>query len=254
MFIHDIDPVFMTVGSLSLYWYGLMWALAFLTVSMIFEKILPLKDRQQESLVVHLAFGTVVGAKLGYILFYAPASLWLSLLFSRSGLAFHGGLLGFIAALWFWARKYHYNMLYLADSLVVAIPWGLLWGRVGNFLNSELWGYPTNVPWAVVFQRTDPLLLPRHPSQLYEAFGEGLLLGLILLVARKYLTKEGCLSFLFILGYGGIRFVIEFFRVPDSQLGLYFGLSQGQWLCLVMVIFGIIGIVSCYRRTEGVIK
>ena len=251
MFYHNIHPVAVSIGPLSIYWYGLMWACAFLTVSVFSGKSLKLSKKDFDNLLLILACGTLLGAKLGYVLFYSPWTLWQESLFSRSGFSFHGGVLGFIVGLTCASRLYSVRILQVADSIVLAVPWGLFWGRIGNFLNSELWGYPTNLPWAVVFTRTDPLLLPRHPSQLYEAFGEGVFLGLLLLFLRKHLRFEGTLSFCFMIFYGLIRFCVEFFRVPDSHIGLIGSLSQGQWLCILMVCAGTIGLFFCQKRKES---
>lgn len=248
MFIHNIDPVALDLGVVAIYWYGLMWALAFLTVTTIFINISPLDSKRSDHLIVLLTLGIIIGAKLGYLFFYAPFSLWPSTLIARQGLSFHGGLLGFVVTLFLWARGQKQSFLHFSDLLSLAFPWGLFWGRLGNFLNSELFGHPTSVWWAVVFERAELNPLPRHPSQLYEALGEGLLLGLILYFFSSRLKKNGQLSSLFLIFYGVIRFIIEFFRVPDAQLMYRWGLSQGQWLCLAMVIVGLL--LSFWIKTD----
>lgn len=250
MFYHDIDPVIVSFGPVSIHWYGLMWAVAFITIASFAGKDLPLCEKRKDNVFLILAVGTLLGAKLGYILFYTPMSYWGSTVFALSGFSFHGGVLGFIFGLVLCSSLYALRVFQISDSLVIAIPWGLFWGRIGNFLNSELWGYPTDLPWAVVFARTDPLLLSRHPSQLYEAFGEGVLLGLILYVLKKHLRFEGSLSFCFIIFYGLIRFMVEFFRVPDIHIGLVGTLSQGQWLSLAMIGSGLIGLFFCQKRIQ----
>jgi phosphatidylglycerol:prolipoprotein diacylglycerol transferase len=240
MFIHDLHPVALKIGFVEIYWYGLMWALAFLTISTLFIKVSPLSQKQSDNLICFLSLGVILGAKLGYIFFYMPVAMWPTTLFSREGLSFHGGLLGFVSVLYFWTQYYKQSFLNLADKFALVFPWGLFWGRLGNFLNSELWGHPTEIWWAVLFKRTDPLSLPRHPSQLYEAFGEGILLGCLLYFFSYRLKKRGQLSSLFLIFYGVIRFMIEFFRVPDRQIMYKLGFTQGQWLCFVMIISGVL--------------
>lgn len=240
MFLHDIEPILVIIGSLSIYWYGAMWALAFITIIKIVERTKSIAQEHFDTLVFGVSLGTIVGAKLGFIVFYTPISQWYSVLFNRSGLAFHGGLIGFIVALYLWSVWTRSSFWKTADQLALAIPWGLFWGRIGNFLNSELWGYPTDLPWAVVFSVRDPLLLPRHPSQLYEALAEGILLGIFLQVMKNRLTKDGQLSVLFVIFYAFARFCVEFFRMPDHHIGLIYSLSKGQWLCLFMMFSGIV--------------
>lgn len=239
MFNHSIHPIALELGPLSIYWYGVMWATALLSIMLLLKRTSSFDNKKLDSLVTTLLIGTLLGAKLGYVLFYTPSSHWAQVLFQRQGFAFHGGLLGFCFSLYAWTRYYKESFWICADKVALCIPIGLFWGRLGNFLNSELYGYPTDLPWAVVFHLSDPLKLPRHPSQVYEALAEGLLLGLFLYYLHKKNLKAGQVGVGFLGGYGLARFCVEFFRVPDQQIGLLYHLSQGQWFCLLMVILSL---------------
>ncbi len=205
-----------------------------------------LEGKTLQDLIFYLAVGLVVGARLGYILFYQYMNLgfyfrhpieiiatW------HGGMSFHGGLIGSIIAGYIFSRNRKLPFWAIADSVAVAAPIGLGLGRIGNFINGELYGRVTNVPWAMVFPNSDGL--PRHPSQLYEALFEGLILFIIMWKLSKKNYPDGYLVVYFLLIYGFFRFFLEFFRQPDPQLGLVFGgLSMGQILCLSMVIFAVI--------------
>ncbi|WP_372603773.1 prolipoprotein diacylglyceryl transferase [Actibacterium sp.] len=217
----------------------------------------PMTAEQVEQLLTAVILGIILGGRLGYVLFYKPGyylahpqeipMLW------QGGMAFHGGLLGVMVAVIWFCRKHRIALLSAADALAIATPPGLMFGRIANFINAELWGRPSDVPWAMVFP-TDPLGLPRHPSQLYEAGLEGLLLGLVLLVlVYRYglLKRPGLTAGTFFVGYGLARIVIELFRQADAQyitpdnpagwvidLGAV-GLSMGQLLSLPMIALGV---------------
>ena len=236
MFNHHIDPVAFNVGPLSIHWYGLMWAMALLTILQFLKYRDSFQEDHLDSLLTSLLLGTILGAKIGYALFYSAPEQWLKLFFQRSGFSFHGGLVGLSAALYCWCSYHQQCFWQTADKVALSIPWGLFWGRIGNFLNSELYGYPSDLPWAVIFHHSDVLKLPRHPSQLYEALAEGVLLGLFLLWLNKKKLSAGQIGVAFIAGYGLARFVVEFFRLPDLHLGLIYYLSRGQWLCLLMMM------------------
>ena len=226
----------------------------------------PLNKVQLEDLLTWIVLGVIIGGRLGIVLFYHPAyyaqnpieifMIW------KGGMAFHGGLLGVIAASWIWSARQGVPRLQLADLLALATPAGLLLGRLANFINAELWGRPSDLPWAVIFPGESAqdcgqalgMLCARHPSQLYEAALEGLLLGLILLLllARGALKRPGLIAGSFFTGYGAARFFVEFFRQPDAHfvsqgnpLGLAlhvdgYGLTQGQLLSLPMIAIGIL--------------
>jgi phosphatidylglycerol---prolipoprotein diacylglyceryl transferase len=196
------------------------------------------KDVLQE-LISYLVVGVIVGGRLGYVLFYnLPFYLANPLeIFAvwRGGMSFHGGLMGASLMGWWFTKKHGLSFYRLADLCVVAVPIGLGLGRIGNFINGELYGRPTNVPWAVVFPHGGPV--PRHPSQLYEAFLEGVVLFIGLLWLAERVQTEGVLLWSFIGGYGVARFLVEFFREPDPQLGFVLGpFSMGQILSLAMIL------------------
>jgi phosphatidylglycerol---prolipoprotein diacylglyceryl transferase len=196
------------------------------------------KDVLQE-LISYLVIGVIAGGRLGYVLFYnLPFYLANPLeIFAvwRGGMSFHGGLIGASLMGWWFTKKHGLSFYRLADLCVVAVPIGLGLGRMGNFINGELYGRPTNVPWAVVFPQGGPV--PRHPSQLYEAFLEGVVLFVVLLWLSERVQPEGVLLWTFIGGYGVARFLVEFFREPDPQLGFVLGpFSMGQILSLAMIL------------------
>ncbi|WP_406649412.1 prolipoprotein diacylglyceryl transferase [Aliisedimentitalea scapharcae] len=225
----------------------------------------PMKPEQIEDLLTWIIIGVIVGGRLGFVLFYQPgyylANPGQILQVWQGGMAFHGGLLGVVLASWFYAIRHDIPRLSLADLVAYTVPPGLLLGRLANFVNAELWGRPTDVPWAVVFPGVaaqdcpDVLTLcARHPSQLYEALLEGVLLGAVLLwlvYRREALKRPGMVVGVFLAGYGAARFVVEFFRQPDAhfvsegnplglawQLGGY-GLTMGQVLSLPMIALGL---------------
>jgi phosphatidylglycerol---prolipoprotein diacylglyceryl transferase len=202
--------------------------------------------------------GVVIGGRLGYCLFYKPAFyathplevfyIW------QGGMSFHGGMLGVIASQWWFARSRHKPFWQVMDFIAPCVPTGLAAGRVGNFINGELWGRlaDPSLPWAMVFPQGGPL--PRHPSQVYQFLLEGLLLFVILWLFARKERKQGEVSALFLIGYGILRFTAEFFREPDAHLVWLkesTGLSMGQWLCVPMVIAGVLlWMWSSSRRAE----
>lgn len=207
------------------------------------------KDVLQE-LISYLVVGVIVGGRLGYVLFYnLPFYLANPLeIFAvwRGGMSFHGGLMGASLMGWWFIKKHGLSFYRLADLCVVAVPIGLGLGRIGNFINGELYGRPTNVPWAMVFPQGGPL--PRHPSQLYEAFLEGVVLFAVLLWLSGRVQTEGVLFWTFVGGYGLARFLVEFLREPDPQLGFVLGpFSMGQILSLAMILTAAVFVLL--RRT-----
>lgn len=194
-----------------------------------------------QDLVFYLAIGLIAGGRLGYILFYEYKDIMtyiknpLEIIATwHGGMSFHGGLIGCILAGWIFSRRKKMPFAALADSVVVSAPIGLGLGRLGNFINGELFGLPSNVPWAMVFPAGGPM--PRHPTQLYESFAEGLVLFIIMWTLRKKTFKDGTMVALFFLFYGILRFIIEFFKEPDPQIGYlltYF--TMGQILCMAMI-------------------
>lgn len=245
------------VGPLSIHWYGVMYALAFFIGYFVIRAIarrkqLPLSDADLGDLITNLMVGVILGGRLGYIVFYGLSTylknpleifaIW------HGGMSFHGGAIGTVLAGWLFCRKHGLRFLQLADTVIVAVPLGLALGRLGNFINAELWGRPSGMPWAMVFP-TDPSRLPRHPSQLYEFGLEGILLFLLLWFFSRRPRPDGATFGLFLIGYSAFRFIVEFFRNPDPQLGLVLGpLSMGQLLSIPMVLLGLAFMLSAYLK------
>lgn len=244
----NINPVALHISdAIQIRWYGIMYLLAFASAWWLIRartKQMPGWENQDKlnDLLFYTALGVVLGGRIGYMFFYAFAD-WLAdpwQLFKiwQGGMSFHGGLIGVIIATGLFARCYHYRFWWIADLLAPAIPPGLAFGRMGNFINGELWGKVTDVPWAMVFPHAGPLA--RHPSQLYAILLEGLLLFSILWVFSRKARKVSSTASLFLIAYGVIRIFEEFFRQPDPQYGyLALGwLTMGQLLCLPMIALG----------------
>ena len=249
MLIHpQLDPIALQIGPLKLHWYGLMYFFAFLSFIYLGKKQLKkiwwndINEKILDDTFFYGALGVIIGGRLGYVVFYQPG-YYLSNLdqifaFWQGGMSFHGGFLGVLISLIFVTRKYNISWLRLTDFIAPLIPLGLGFGRLGNFINQELWGRPTDLAWGMVFPITDKIA--RHPSQLYQALFEGLFLFLILYLYSNKKRATGSISALFLIFYGLFRFLVEFTREPDSFLGLfYLNLSMGQWLTIPMIGIGI---------------
>jgi len=244
----DIDPVIFRIGPLAMRWYGLMYILGFLagyglTIYQLRGGRKPQISRDAvDDLFFYLIIGLIVGARLGYAVFYNlgfyienPLEIFMVW---HGGMSFHGGLAGALIAGVIIIKRKKLPFRATADLVIPAAPVGICLGRLGNFINGELFGKPTDVPWAMVFPQGGPV--PRHPSQLYEAFFEGLLLFAILWFYKDRKKREGDVFAVFLILYGLFRTFCEFFRLPDAQLGFVFGsLSMGQVLSLIMVLIGI---------------
>ncbi len=248
MFINNFDPVAFQIFSFEIRWYSLAYIIGILLGWVLSKKIFIKNleiNKKFDDYISYLIIGIIVGGRFGYIVFY-NFNYYLNNILDifkiwEGGMSFHGGLIGVICASIVFAKKNKQDYFLYTDVVALAAPIGIFFGRLANFVNSELYGSPTEVSWAVTFVQVDNL--SRHPSQLYEAVLEGIILFLILIYFRKknYLEKPGLISALFLILYSIFRFIVEFFRVPDEQLGyLILSLSMGQIISLIFIIFGII--------------
>lgn len=255
----DINPIAFHIGSWPVYWYGLMYLIGFLGGWGLLALRLRHSPRgftqdQLSDLCFYAALGAIVGGRIGYILFYDWRVFFADplLIFQtwKGGMSFHGGLLGVLVALTFCARKMQKPWLSLTDFIAPVVPIGLGAGRIGNFINGELWGRVTDLPWGMVFPNAGNL--PRHPSQLYEFALEGVVMFIILWLYSAKPRPMGAVSGLFAICYGVFRTTVEFFREPDAHIGyLAFGwLTEGQLLSLPLILVGIALIVVAYKRKE----
>lgn len=249
-----IDPVALKLGPFSVHWYGLMYLIGFGSAWLlgrwrVKRKLTRVSLVDFEDLIFLCMLGVVLGGRLGYVLFYKPAYylshplevayLW------QGGMSFHGGLLGVLVMMALFARRRRYHFLELGDLIAPLIPLGLAAGRLGNFINGELWGRPTDLPWGMIFPGAQDAIA-RHPSQLYQFGLEGITLFVLLWWFARKARPVGQVSAFFLIFYGLFRFLAEFAREPDAFLGLLAAnLSMGQWLCIPMVIAGVI----IYRQT-----
>lgn len=246
----QIDPVAFSIASLEVRWYGIAYAIGFL-VAMYNAKFLcrvhfntPIKERHIDDLFTYGILGVILGGRLGYVLFYNldfylthPENIikiW------QGGMSFHGGLVGVLIAIWAYSKKEGTSFFYLTDRIAPGACLGLMFGRLANFINSELWGRPTDLPWGMIFPAADAQV--RHPSQLYEALFEGAILFIILFFVAKRQNIRGVVSSLFAIGYGTFRFFLEYTREPDDiaflHTGIFEHITMGQLLSIPMVIFG----------------
>lgn len=273
---HDLDPVLLSFGAIQVRWYGLMYLVGFILGYSILVRrynrgLIALNPEQSQNLITYIMIGMMIGARLLYVAVYNPSyylenpaeipAIW------HGGLSFHGAALGFIGAVLLFGKQHGYRFYQIMDSVVLGSAIGIFFGRLGNFINGELYGRVTDGSWGVLFNGGGPL--PRHPSQLYQAFCEGLLVFILLLLVQKYeqakgyapkttdlqsssndkkrkkrepiiWKRTGVISCSFLIFYGIGRFVVEFFREPDTQLGYYFGwMTMGQILCTLMIIAGL---------------
>ena len=259
-----IDPVLINIGPLPIRWYALAY-MAGLLAGWLYARYLVRNDRlwgatprpaadSIDDLLIYAAFGVILGGRIGYVLFYNPEyflanpgkiiAVW------EGGMAFHGGLAGAALGIWLFARRYRVPALSVADICATVVPIGILLGRLANFIKPELWGRPTDVPWAMVFPGAGAL--PRHPSQLYQAALEGVLLLFILYLAARMgaLKRPGLATGIFGAGYGIARIACEFFREPDPQLGFLFGgATMGMLLSIPLILVGIWLIWLASRRS-----
>lgn len=254
-----IDPVALRIGPLSVRWYGLAYLAGFLAAWWILKLLderwgMGLGPDGRATTVLAAVIGVVVGGRLGYVLFYGAGVYWREplkiLAMWDGGMSFHGGLIGILLAGAWVSRHYHVPFLRLCDAGAVGAPVGLLFGRIANFINGELWGRVTTVPWGMVFPGAGPL--PRHPSQLYEAALEGAVLLVVMLLLSRRRRADGFLTGWMLTLYGIFRIFVEFFRMPDVQIGfLPGGVTMGQLLSLPVVIVGVWLILRAHRSPSG---
>ncbi|MEC4675569.1 MAG: prolipoprotein diacylglyceryl transferase [Nitrospirota bacterium] len=256
----DINPDLIRIGPVHVRWYGLMYLAGFaasyyLVKRQITKKKLDITSEVLESLYFYLVISLIAGARLGYGLFYNlphylhnPLDI---LAIWHGGMSFHGGLIGVIIGGYIFSRRKGINFLLISDLVTATAPIGLFLGRLGNFINGELYGRPSDLPWAMIFPSGGDI--PRHPSQLYEAFFEGIVIFTVLWIVKDRFRREGSVTALFLILYGVARFFIEFFREPDPQLGFVIGpFSMGQVLCGAMILAG--SILLIINRRYGVKK
>jgi len=258
MIFPQIDPVIFSIGPLAVRWYGMMYLLGFvggyfMMCHIVKLRSMPIKKELISDLLFYAVLGVVLGGRLGYTLFYNTSyyvSHPLKIFYVwEGGMSFHGGLLGVLIVLFIFCRNRKLPLFLIADLAVSAVPIGLGFGRIGNFINSELWGRVTEHPFGIIFPNGGPL--PRHPSQLYEAGLEGVVLLILIYLLHRFKVRRGIPAFSFLLGYGVFRFLIEFVRQPDEQLGfLWGGATMGQLLSLPMILFGVTGIFYLLKRTK----
>lgn len=261
MLMHpQFDPIAIQIGPLAVHWYGLMYLVGFalawwLGRWRIRHGLSNLTQRQLEDLIFYCVLGIVLGGRLGYALFYKfdqymadPITL---LYVWQGGMSFHGGLLGVLVVLFLFSRKQGKTFLEIGDTVAPLVPLGLAAGRMGNFINGELWGRATNLSWGMVFPQSGTAFA-RHPSQLYEMALEGLVLFALLWWFARKPRPTGQISGLFMIGYGCFRFLVEYTREPDDFLGLLAaGLSMGQWLSLPMMLLGALIFFQAGKRSPA---
>jgi phosphatidylglycerol:prolipoprotein diacylglycerol transferase len=266
MLIHpQFDPIALTLGPLSIRWYGLMYLAAFAQFWWLGrQRILahPQLSKagwsvtQLDDLLFYGMLGVILGGRLGQVVFYEPGYYFSHpldiLMVWKGGMSFHGGFLGVLVAMALYARKTARTWLDITDFIAPLVPLGLAFGRIGNFIYGELWGRVADpaLPWAMIFPQVDDL--PRHPSQLYQAGLEGVALFVILWLYSRGTRPRGAVSGVFLIGYGSFRFIAEFFRTPDDGIfGLSQSISMGQWLSLPMILAGIAFVVWSGREKRG---
>jgi phosphatidylglycerol:prolipoprotein diacylglycerol transferase len=259
LFHPDFNPVAISIGPLSIRWYGIMYLIGFIAFLILGQRRARtqpwhgIEPKELDDLLFYGVLAVIVGGRLGQVLFYEPDYYFAnpSQIFAvwKGGMSFHGGFVGVLLAMAYWARKTGRTFFQITDFIAPLVPLGLLAGRIGNFINGELWGRVADpsLPWAMVFPRAD--IQPRHPSSLYEAASEGLLLFSILWIYSKRQRPRMAISGAFLIGYGSFRFICEYFREPDAGIfGHSYIVSMGQWLSLPMIAAGILLMFLARRK------
>lgn len=255
----NIDPVALDIGFVKIHWYGVTYVVGILAAWLLLryrgkQSYWDFNNEQVSDLIFYSMLGIIIGGRLGSVIFYNfsyyiqhPIEIFY---IQQGGMSFHGGLLGVLVAVWFFARKINTPFFKLTDFIAPVVPIGLGCGRVGNFINGELWGGPSDLPWAMIFPDPAAGGIARHPSQLYEALLEGLALFIILWWFSKSPRPVKAVSGLFLIGYGVFRFMVEFVRIPDQHIGyLAFNwFTMGQLLTLPMIIFGFFLMILAYKK------
>jgi len=255
----NINPVALDIGFVKIHWYGITYVVGIFGAWLLLryrgrQSYWGFNDEQISDLIFYTMLGIIVGGRLGSVLFYNfsyyiqhPIEVFY---IQQGGMSFHGGLLGVITAVWLFSRKINKPLFEITDFIAPVVPIGLGCGRIGNFINGELWGAPSNLPWAMIFPDPAAAGIARHPSQLYEALLEGVVLFIILWWYSKTPRPVKAVSGLFLIGYGVFRFMVEFVREPDQHIGyLAFNwFTMGQLLTLPMIIFGLLLMILAYRK------
>ena len=256
MILPEINPVLIEIGPFALRWYGISWLVAFFTIYLLAKNRLSfLSENQLSDLMFYGLLGAVIGGRVGYMLFYnidqLGANIFSIFYIWQGGLSFHGGLLGVLVTALILSKRWKISFFDIMDFIAPCVPFGLGWVRIGNFLNAELLGRETSLPWGVIFPG-DPLGLSRHPSQIYQAFSEAFLLGFFLLWFAKQQRPKKSISALFLIGYGLIRCLTEMFREPDSHIGfdLFDAITRGQLLPVPMILAGFIILAYSYKYNK----
>lgn len=260
-----MDPVIFSIGPLAVRWYGTMYFLGFISAWILGRRRTkrqaelggPFSASQFDDVLLWGIFGVIAGARLGYVLFYNPVYyfahpveifyLW------QGGMSFHGGLIGVMLCQWLAGRRYGCSFFQTLDFMAPLVPPGIFFGRLGNFINGELWGRVTEAPWGMVFPGVEPIGQARHPSQLYEAALEGIALFVLLWAFSAKPRPAKAVSGLFLLGYGCARFTVEFARQPDAHIGFLWSgfLTMGMLLCLPMLFFGVLLLFLAYYKPKS---
>jgi phosphatidylglycerol---prolipoprotein diacylglyceryl transferase len=258
----NINPIAFTIADFPIHWYGIAYAIGIYLASLTAQKLCrvhrntPINEKHIDGIFSYIVIGIILGGRLGYVLFYNPSyflanpheiiEIW------NGGMSFHGGFIGVLIACMIYKNRWGISFIYLTDRIAPGACLGLMLGRIANFVNGELWGRASDVPWAMVFPQGGDV--PRHPSQIYEAFFEGLVLYLILYAIAKRTNRQGVVSSCFLIGYGLFRFIIEFTRQPDNIKHLHEGIFQyitmGQLLCLPMIGLGVFMLYKIYKNKK----